>query len=93
MTVLYSNPRTVHDCPLEKPVYTSCCTRLCSTTTHIRHAIVLYSKPRIQGHTRDCAQRNPHVLLKNFQRKNTRKDLWAHYTVNQKQDKNNHTQN
>ena len=43
----------------------------------------LDNNPRVQGHTRDCPQSNPCVLLNFFQRKKTSKELWEYKTVNQ----------
>ena len=36
---------------------------------------------------------NLRIQLKKFQKKNNSKGFWAHYTINQNQDKIDHTQN
>ena len=68
-------------------------TWLCMQETHVLHVTILYNNLRVQGHIRDCAQSNPRVLLKKIQRKKTSTYFWAHYIVNQNQDKKGHTQN
>ena len=65
--------QNIRDCVCNKPAYH---TWLSYRETHVYK--VLYTT---------MYNNNPHIQLKKFQIKNNSKGFWAHYTVNQKQDK------
>ena len=53
MTVYERNPRTIHECLIEKPAYTSCYTRLCITATRVYNNNKIQKGKKVNnfGHT------------------------------------------